>query len=291
LAVVCTFGVERSWSNNLNGRVVPALLVIATPLGFPPCACAIEIWVDSLPSQVLALDSLEVRLKKLAEERHLFVWVGFTGLVAVGAVGGTGLAFFGAPAVLRLMNALSAACAAITGGCFCFLGVRIRRVIDRAKAKAQLGSKAFYETARKNLRWKTVALCGTGGTYSIVVATSELWNRAKRTRLIPTVVLVTIVTLAFVLAVHFARPNRVSNRTSTQSSPIASCHPTAEMRPAPRGLISTTTAGKAPTTPTHVVAATPYGRPKSCSGGFKSSNTITSSCGRRVVPTVGDDAA
>ncbi|CAM9228215.1 unnamed protein product, partial [Ectocarpus sp. 12 AP-2014] len=27
------------------------LLVIATPLGFSPCACAIEIWVDSLPSQ------------------------------------------------------------------------------------------------------------------------------------------------------------------------------------------------------------------------------------------------
>ncbi|CBN77508.1 expressed unknown protein [Ectocarpus siliculosus] len=28
------------------------LLVMAIPLGFPPCVCVTEIWVDSLPSQL-----------------------------------------------------------------------------------------------------------------------------------------------------------------------------------------------------------------------------------------------
>lgn len=63
---------------------------------------------------MLALDSLEVRLKKLAEERNLFVWVGFTATTAVAVVGGTGLAFFGAPAAWTLMDTLSGSCAAIT---------------------------------------------------------------------------------------------------------------------------------------------------------------------------------
>ncbi|CAM9851953.1 unnamed protein product, partial [Ectocarpus sp. 12 AP-2014] len=123
---------------------------------------------------------------------HLFVWAGFTATIAGEFVGGTGLAFFRAPAVLRLMKALSAACAAITGCCLCFLGVRIRGVIDRAEAKVRLGSKAFYETARKNLRLQLFALCGTGAAYSTVGAVSELWNRARCTPFIPITILVSV---------------------------------------------------------------------------------------------------
>lgn len=98
--------------------------------------------------------------------------------------------------------------------------------------------------------------------------------------------------LAFVLAVHFSRPNRVSPRAyAVASSPIASSSPV-EARRVPGGLTSTTatTEGKAPT-PTRLVPVTPYSRFRAYFGGFTPSNTITSSGSRMVVPTVGDDGA
>ncbi|CAM9183568.1 unnamed protein product [Ectocarpus sp. 4 AP-2014] len=208
------------------------------------------------------------------------------------AVGGTGLAFFKASAVLRLMNTLSAIYAATTAVCVCILGVRIKRVIDLAEAKARLGSKAFYEMARKNLRWQMVALCGTCAAFSTVEAVNGLWNRAKHTPLITSVVLAIIATLAFTLVVHFSRPNRVSNRSSAQACSALASSGALATREVPGGRTSTTmrTARIAPT-PTRLVTVTPYGRSRACAGGFTPSDTSTCSGGRKVVPTVGDDPA
>ncbi|CAM9235837.1 unnamed protein product [Ectocarpus sp. 6 AP-2014] len=293
MAISHMIGAGQIWSNTMNSGLFPVLMVIANLVGFPPCACAIELWVDSLPSQVLPLDSLETRMKTLAEDRHLIVWVGAFGTVAMSAVGGTGLAFFKASAVLRLMTALGAIYAATTAVCVCILGVRIKRVIDHAEAKARLGSKAFYEVARKNLRLQMVALCGTGAAYSTVVAVDELWNRAKQTPLITNMLLAMIATLAFTLVVHFSRPNnRVSNRASPQAFSALASSGALEARRVPGGWTSTMMrTPRTPPTPTRLVTVTAYNQSRSCTGGFTPSNTSTCSGGRKVVPTVGGDPA
>ncbi|CAN0256461.1 unnamed protein product [Ectocarpus sp. 12 AP-2014] len=292
MAISYTIGAWQIWSNTVHSGLFPVLMIIANLAGFPPCVCAIELWVDSLPSQVLPWDSLETRVKRLADKRHLFVWVGAFGTAAMSAVGGTGLAFFKASAVLRLMYALSAIYAATTAVCIGILGVRIKRVIDLAEAKARLGSKAFYRMARRNLRWQMVALCGTCAAFSTMEVVNELWNRAEHTPLITSMVLTMIATLAFTLAVHFSRPNRVSNRASPQASSVLASSGALATRQVPGGRTSTTmwTAGIAPT-PTRLVTVNPYGRSRACTGGFTPSNTSACSGGSKVVPTVGDDPA
>lgn len=54
IALVCIVGVARTWTGYLlNTGILPVLLIIACPVCCPSCIFAIELWVDSLPSQVI----------------------------------------------------------------------------------------------------------------------------------------------------------------------------------------------------------------------------------------------
>ncbi|CAM9167546.1 unnamed protein product [Ectocarpus sp. 8 AP-2014] len=294
MAISYTIGAGQIWSNTMNSGLFPVLMIITILVGFPPCACAIELWVDSLPSQVSHIHSYRplVFIRGRSGKR-----VGFEiGTSYIPYVAGQGVTIYrclaGLEVLLDMFHFPLVQCTRLQAVCVCILGVRIKRVIDHAEAKARPGSKAFYEVARKNLRLQMVALCGTGAAYSTVAAVNELWNRAKRTPLITNMVLVMIATLAFTLVVHFSRPNRVSNRASPQASFALASSGALETRQVPGGRTSTTmrTAGIAPT-PTRLVTVTPYGRSRACTGGFTPSNSSTCSGGRKVVPTVGGDPA
>ena len=60
MALLCIFGVIRAWTGYLmNTEILAVLMIVANVVGAPVGMFALDLWVDSLPSQVHTVVGLD----------------------------------------------------------------------------------------------------------------------------------------------------------------------------------------------------------------------------------------
>lgn len=94
MALVCFFGVVRAWTGYLmDTEILPLLMIIAGIVGAPVGMLALDLWVDSLPSQV--------------PSGREIVPLGFRGIPWRGDTGQCSHAHFGRAIFVRSLNTVN----------------------------------------------------------------------------------------------------------------------------------------------------------------------------------------
>ncbi|CAM9755310.1 unnamed protein product [Ectocarpus sp. 6 AP-2014] len=215
----------------LYANGLKALCSITLPLVCMAVAHMIDLWINTLPTQLVQADSVAIKVIKLAEKKNLCLWVGW---LAIAGLTPCGLLTFFVLDVIKVVRAVNL----VTGGaaicavfCFNFVGVNLAKIINGARRNAGPSSIAFYEQAIHTLRIQVFALTVAGVVWIVMVVALEpyLGGVGARTPVIPFTIMLLDAFVGFSLAVHFAKIGPTSrqsfnplNQLGTQMNSAAS---------------------------------------------------------------------
>ncbi|CAM9652939.1 unnamed protein product, partial [Hapterophycus canaliculatus] len=117
-ASIC-FCVAAAYGNLYTSGMLLALYGTMMPLSIFTATQVMGLWVDTIPSQLIPLGGMAMRLKNLAEKQNIFVWVGgvaSTSLMLVALLAFTPI--FDTIAVVRNVNLMTGVVAACAVGDF-----------------------------------------------------------------------------------------------------------------------------------------------------------------------------
>ncbi|CBN79638.1 expressed unknown protein [Ectocarpus siliculosus] len=206
----------------LYANGLKALCSITFPLVCMAVAHMIDLWINTLPTQLVPADSVAIKVIKLAEKKNLCLWVGW---LAIAGLTPFGLLTFFVLDVIKVVRAVNLVI------CFNFVGVNLTKIINGAKRNAGPSSIAFYEQAIHTLRIQVFALTVAGVVWIVMVVALEpyLGGVGARTPVIPFTIMLLDAFVGFSLAVHFAKIGPTSrqsfnplNQLGTQMNSAAS---------------------------------------------------------------------
>ncbi|CAM9585655.1 unnamed protein product [Ectocarpus sp. 12 AP-2014] len=194
---------------------------ITMPMACASVALLVDLWVNTLPCQLLPEDSAAVRIIRLAEERHLFIWVGclyFGGITPFGV-----MTFFVLDTlkVIRAINLVTGVTAVSGILLLVFVCVNFTGIINEAKQKATSESSGtFYASAIKTIRIQVAALSSAAFAWVVMAVLLEpkLGGVGAKTPEIPLSIMLLGACVGFGLSVHFAKAGPMRGPPSPQRS-------------------------------------------------------------------------
>ncbi|CAM9577418.1 unnamed protein product [Ectocarpus fasciculatus] len=189
-----------------NG-LLQALYSITFPVLCLAVAHMIDLWINTLPTQLLPADSVAIKVIKLAEKKNVCVWVGRLAVFGLMPFGLLTFFVLDTMKVVRAVSLVTGTAAVCAVFCFNFVGVTLTKIINEAMRNAGPSSTAFYEQAIHKLRIEVFALSVAGMVWIAMVVALEpnLGGVGARTPVIPLTVMLLDAFVGFSLAVHFAK--------------------------------------------------------------------------------------
>ncbi|CAM9432831.1 unnamed protein product, partial [Ectocarpus sp. 4 AP-2014] len=150
------------------------------------CGSITEIWLESVPSQLVVAGSAMAKIKTYALERNLLAWGGWAGMGSTILVATMSL-------IVDKRKLMTAVHLATGGTCVCsmFGFTTLAGVLTREIKNAHLKApQAWHVKARVRIRRQANILVAAGGLCSVAVVVLELTDAGRSTPIIPYTVFV-----------------------------------------------------------------------------------------------------
>ncbi|CAM9298593.1 unnamed protein product [Ectocarpus sp. 12 AP-2014] len=160
-----------------------------------------EIWLESVPSQLVVAGSAMAKMKTYALERNLLAWGGWAGMGSTILIAGMSL-------IVDKRKVMSTVHLATGGICLCsvFGFTTLAGVLTREIKIAHLKApQAWHAKARVRIRRQAGILVAAGGLCSAAMAVLELTDAGRSTPIIPHTVFVLLGIVGVVSVVHFTK--------------------------------------------------------------------------------------
>ncbi|CAN0365912.1 unnamed protein product [Ectocarpus sp. 12 AP-2014] len=209
-----------------DSGMLQVIYSVTMPMACASVALLVDLWVNTLPCQLLPKDSAAVRIIRLAEERHLFIWVGCLYIAGITPFGVMTFFVLDTLKVIRAINLVTGMTAASGILLLIFVCVNFTGIINKAKQKATGSSAAYYASAIKTLRIQVAALSSAALAWLVMAVLLEpkLGGVGANTPEIPLSIMLLGACVGFGLSVHFAKagPTRGPSSPQRPSGPQAS---------------------------------------------------------------------
>eukprot|EP00904_Undaria_pinnatifida_P008696 jgi/Undpi1/4957/HiC_scaffold_19.g08309.m1 len=145
-----------------------------------------DLWVNSLPSQVLPPTAFAHKLKEAAEKQHIFTVMGVIGVALLTSLG---MYSFVSPCKAMLLSDLASAFGdALVGACVVFVAAQTAVVIGRRQQEASPSANIFYAKAKRTLAAQVFAICFTFALYVGASSALHLTKAGASTALVALVI-------------------------------------------------------------------------------------------------------
>ncbi|CAN0080078.1 unnamed protein product, partial [Pylaiella littoralis] len=167
--------------------MLQTLYTITMPVMAMAVAHIIDLWIDSLPKQLMPADGITIKVIKIMEHLNICMWVAWLALITLAPFGLMTFFVLDIVKVVRAINLVTAISAILGVLCFIFVGIHLTGIINKAKRKANPSARVFYGRALRTL-WLQVAALSSAAALWVAMALAlepQLGTIGVRTPIIP----------------------------------------------------------------------------------------------------------